>query len=197
MDRSTQDERTTDDQIVTGRSSRRRLFLKLLGGGALGATAVAAGIGRIGRAEAKHDANHFEPLWKSAQVLIGNSPADQSPSPFINCPLFSEDGHFANAFHALDLSDLATTGEVRGTLTYHDQTIEPDFSASIATAVTEGSDGILYLVVAGEGKVTRGTGYFRGINKVIVRGKYKVAVDPHGNLLLIACVDCVAILVHE
>jgi hypothetical protein len=192
MDKSTQDKHLTDDQIVTAPSSGRRSFLKLLGGGVLGATAMAAGIGGIERAEA----NQVEPLWNSAQVFIGNSPAEQSPSPSITCPLFFDNGHFANAFHTLDLSDLQTTGKVSGTVTYHNDTIEPDFSSSVAAAVTQGTDGILYLVVAGEGKVTGGTGYFRGVTEAIIRCKYKVAVDQNKNILLIACVDCVVILVR-
>ena len=193
MDKSTQDKHLTDEQIVTAQSSQRRLFLKLLGGGVLGATAVAAGIGDIDQAEA----NQFEPLWNSARVLIGHSPADQSPDPFIECPLFFDNGHFAHAFHTLDLSDLPTTGEVRGTVSRHNNTIEPDFSSSIATAVTQGTDGIPYLVVAGEGTVTGGTGFFRGVTGAIIRCKYKVAVDQNGNLLLIACVNCVVILVRN
>ena len=138
----------------------------------------------------------FAPLWTSAQVLIGHSPVDQSPSPLITCPLFLDSGHFANAFHTLDLSDLPTTGEVKGTVTYHDDTIEPDFRSSVAAAVTQGSDGLQYLVVAGEGEVTGGTGYFTGVNKAIIRCKYKAAMDQSNNLLLIACVDCVVILVR-
>jgi hypothetical protein len=194
MDKSTQDKSFTDDQIVTARGSRRRLFLKLLGGGVLGATAVATGIGRVERTEA----NDFEPLWDSAQVLIGNSPADQSPSPFIECPMFFVNGHFANASHTLDLSDLQTTGEVRGTVTFQNDTIEPDFgSGSVAAALAQGTDGTQYLVVAGEGKVTGGTGYFSGVTDAIIRCKYKAAVGQTGNLLLIACVDCVIILVRN
>jgi hypothetical protein len=169
------------------------VFLKWLGGGVLGATAVAAGIGDLERAEA----SQFEPLWNSAQILIGHSPADQSPSPFIECPLFFSNGHFAQGFHTLDLSNLSTTGEVRGTVSRHNDTIEPDFSSSIATAVTPGTDGIPYLVVAGEGTVMGGTGFFRGVTSAIIRCKYKVAVDENDNLLLIACVNCVVILVRN
>jgi hypothetical protein len=170
------------------------LFLKLLGGGVLGATGVAAGIGGIERAEAKNVA----PLWNSAKVFIGNSLADQDPSPLIECPLFFDNGHFANASHTLDLTDLAH-GVVRGTMTYHGDTIEPDFGASIAAAPAPGSDGSFYLLVGGEGTVTGGTGYFSGVTRAIIRCKYKVPVpddNPFGNLL-IACVDCVIVLIRH
>ena len=178
----------TDDQNVTAQASQRRSFLRLLGSGLLGATGVAAGIGGPARAEA----SEFEPLWSSAQVLIGNSPTDQSPSPVIQCPLFFDNGQFAHGSHTLDLSNLP---QVSGTITIGSDTIEPDFSSSVAAAATVGTDGIPYLVVAGEGKVTKGRGYFRGVTNSIVRCKYKVADPP--NLLLIACVDCVVILVRN
>ncbi|MBK8211966.1 MAG: hypothetical protein IPK78_20535 [Rhodospirillales bacterium] len=190
MDESTQDRRFTDGLIVAAQSSRRRLFLKLLGGGVLGATTAAAGIGGIDRAEANPQ---FSPIWKSAKILVGNSPADQSPRQSITCPLFFESGEFSNAFHTLDLSKLPTTGKVKGTVTHYNNTIEPEFNSSIAVAVTRANDGVQYLIVSGEGKVTGGTGYFRNVDKAIVRGKYKVATSP--NHQLIACVDCVVILV--
>jgi hypothetical protein len=142
-------------------------------------------------------AHDFEPLWQSALVLIGHSPADQRPSPSIECPLFFDNGYFADAFHTLDLSDLPTTGEVRGTISHHHDTIEPDFSSSVAAAIAQGTDGNQYLVVAGEGKVTGGTGFFRGVTKAIFRCEYKVAVDQTGNPLLVACVHCVVILVRK
>jgi len=182
---NTRDKRTVHDQIVTARAHHRRSFLKLLSGGVLGATGVAAATRRA-------EAQAFEPLWNSAQVLIGNSPADQSPSPVIQCPLFFDNGHFASAFHTLDLSNLP---QVRGTITSGRDTIQPDFSPSVAATTTVGTDGIPYLVVAGEGTVTRGTGPFRGVTSVIFRCKYKVA-DP-SSLLLLACVDCVAVLVRN
>lgn len=191
MEESMQNKRITDNRINTAWSIRRRFFLKLLSGSILGAAGVAAGIGRIKQAEA----NQFEPLWNSAEVFIGNTPVEQSPSPIIECPLFFANGHFANASHILDLSNLQTTGEVRGTMTLNDNTIEPDFSSSIAVAVTQGSDGFQYLLVAGEGEVTGGTGYFTGVTKAIIRCKYKVA-ENSANLLLIACIDCVVILVR-
>ena len=188
MDKSTRDKRNTDGQNITVPSRPRRSFLRLLGSGVLGATGIAAGIGGIERAEA----SEFEPLWNSAQVLIGNSPTDQSPSPVIQCPLFFDNGHFAHASHTLDLSNLP---RVSGTITVGRDTIEPDFSSSVAAAATLGTDGIPYLVVAGEGKVTRAKGVFRGVTNSIVRCKYKVA-DPT-SLLLIACVDCVVVLVRS
>jgi hypothetical protein len=137
-------------------------------------------------------AREFEPLWRSARVLIGNSPEDQIPSPVIECPLFFEDGRFAKGFHTLDLSEFPTSGQVRGTISHRNDTIEPDFGSSIAADVTLGSDGIPYLLVGGEGTVTNGQGSFRSVDRVIVRCKYKVAPP----LLLIACVDCVIILVQ-
>lgn len=185
MAQNTRNTRNIDDPIVTAPCSHRRSFLRLLGGGVLGATGVAAGIGRA-------EAQAFEPLWNSAQVLIGNSPGDQSPSPVIQCPLFFENGHFASAFHTLDLSDLS---HVIGGMTSGKDTIQPDFSSSVAVSTTVGTDGIPYLVVAGEGTVTGGMGYFRGVTKAIVRCKYKVA-DP-SSFLLLACVDCVVILVRN
>lgn len=141
-------------------------------------------------------AGSFEPLWYLARVLIANSPADQSPSPVINCPVFFDNGQFANGFHTLDLSSLSTTGKVKGSITIQNDTIEPDFSSSVAVALTQGTDGIQYLVVAGEGNVTGGKGYFSGVTKVIIRCKYKVEVQNNGDIFLIACVDCTTILVN-
>jgi hypothetical protein len=102
MKNNMQNNRLTDDKIDTAWSVRRRSFLKLLSGSVLGAVGVVAGIGRIERAEAnqfgikRENKNQFEPLWKSAQIFIGNSPTEQIPSPIIECPLFFENGHFAN-----------------------------------------------------------------------------------------------------
>jgi len=185
MAQSTRNKGNIDDPIVKAQCSHRRSFLRLLGGGVLGAAGVAAGIGRA-------EAQWFEPLWNSAQVLIGHSPADQSPSPVIHCPLFFENGHFTGAFHTLDLSHRS---HVTGGITSGEDTIQPDFSASVAFATTVGTDGIPYLVVAGEGTVTGGSGYFRSVTKAIVRCKYKVA-NPN-SFLLLACVDCVVILVRN
>jgi len=142
-------------------------------------------------------ARDFQPLWSSARVLIGNSPADQSPSPFIECPLFLDNGAFADAFHTLDLLNLSTTGEVRGTVRHHNDAIEPNFGASIAADVGQGSDGIPYLLVGVEGAVTNGAGYFQGVDRAVVPCKYKVAFGAYGALLLVACVDCVVILVRD
>ena len=188
MDKITQGIVESDDHVIAAQSSQRRMFLRSLGGGGfLTATGVAAGLGRSERAEA-HD---FDPLWDSAQVLIGNSPADQSPSRVIECPLFFENGHFAKGFHTLDLSNLTL---VRGTITVRNRTIEPDFGSSVAAAPTLGTDGIPYLVVAGQGTVTGGKGYFRGVTSAIIRCQYKVA--DLTNFLLVACVHCVIILVR-
>jgi hypothetical protein len=176
-------------KIDTERSNERRSFLKLLSCSALGAAGVAVGIGSIERAEA----TQLEPLWHAAKILVGNSLADQPPSTFIECPLFFENGQFANASHILDVSNFHTTGEVIGTLTYHNNTIEPNFGGSIAVAPALGSDGTPYLLVAGEGIVTGATGNLKGVTKAIIRCKYKL--DSIDTLLFKACVDCVIILV--
>lgn len=188
MDNSTQDEKSVGGAGRHGIAEQRRAFLKMMGGGAVGAV---AGIGGIESAQAGPRAG-FDPLWTSAQVLIGNSPAEQVPSPVIECPLFFDNGQFAGAFHTLDLSNLP---QVRGTISYRGDTIEPDFSTSVAATTTVGSDGNLYLVVAGEAPVAEAKGYFRNITKAIIRCKYKVA-DPAGTLL-IACMNCVVILVRK
>src|SRR5262249_54738850 len=66
-------------------------------------------------------ARDYRPLWRSARVLIGNSPEDQAPSPIITCPMFFENGKFADGFHTLDLSNLEATGQVTGTISHgHD-----------------------------------------------------------------------------
>ena len=182
-------------EMITAPSSGRRLFLKLLGGGFLGATAAAVGVNAINGAQAKEE--EFPPLWGSALVWIGNSPADQYPSSVIRCPFFSEDGRFADAFHTLDLSNLRLTGRVTGSISHKNDTIYPDFSPSIAGTVTQGTDGKQYFLVAGEAALTGGPGFFKDVSKVIVRCKYKVTVDQQGDIELIACVNCVAILVSK
>ena len=71
---------------------------------------------------------------------------------------------------------------------------------SIALAITTGTDGVAYLLAAGEGTLTGGTGYFRNVDKAIVRCKYKVPAGSNLNgasLLLIKCVSCVIILVRS
>jgi hypothetical protein len=110
----------------------------------------------------------------------------------IECPLFFENGHFAGGFHSLDLSNLP---QVRGTITIGKESIEPDFSASVAAAATVATDGHSYLLVGGEGPVAGGRRWFRGVTRAIVRCKYRVA-DP-ASLQLIACVNCVVILVRD
>src|SRR5262249_38110737 len=130
---------TASTGTITASLSRRRLFRSVLG---LGAAAVAVGAGGIKRAQAAEE--EFAPLWASAQVLIGNSPADQYPSSVIKCPFFFENGRFANAFHTLDLSNLRITGRVTGSISHQNDTIHPDFSASIAGTVTQGTDGNQY-----------------------------------------------------
>jgi hypothetical protein len=182
-------------ETITAPLSGRRSFLKLLSRSMFGAAAVATGVGGIKRAQAAEE--DFAPLWTNAQVLIGNSPADQYPSSVIKCPFFFENGRFAHAYHTLDLSMLRTTGRVTGSITHQNDTIHPDFSASIAGIVTQGTDGPQYFLVAGEGPVTGGLGFFQSVTKAIVRCKYKVVVDRQGDILLISCVDCVAILVRN
>jgi hypothetical protein len=162
----------------------RRDFLKLLVGGVIGTTALGTGIGQAKEA--------FPPLWNSAQVFVGNSDMDQSPSTFIQCPMFFDNGHFANAFHTLDLSQAPAI--VRGTLTYQKDTIEPVFD-SIAAAPAQGSDGNAYLLVGGEGTVTGGKGYFSNVTRAIIRCKYKV--DKTNPFLLIACVDCMIVVIRN
>ena len=184
------DTRLADDQIVTA-ASHRRSFLTALGGSVLGATAMAAG---IGSAEAKPP---FEPLWGSARVLIGHSPGDQIPNTFIQCPLFFDNGQFAYAYHTLDLSNLQTP---RGAMIQGDDRIEPNFGPSVAVCVSQGTDGVTYLMIGGEASVTGGTGYFRKIDKAIVRCKYKVpfgSAVTNQSMQLIRCVDCVIILVRK
>jgi hypothetical protein len=185
------DKRLADDRIVTAPSSGRRSFLKALGSGVIGATAVAAG---IGSAEAKE---LFDPLWDSSRVLIGQSPSDQIPNSFIKCPLFHPDGHFAHAYHTQDFSNLQRP---RGAIINGDDVIEPNVGPSIAVAITTGTDGVAYLLAAGEGTVTGGTGYFRNVDRAIVRCKYKVPAGSNLNgasLLLIKCVSCVIVLVRS
>ena len=135
-------------------------------------------------------------IWNSADILIGNSPADQVPSPIITCPFFFPNGRFANASHTLDLSGLAS-GTVTGNISWDGDTISPDFSQSLAATTTMGSDGDLYLLTAGEAEVSGGEGHFRGVTQAIVRCKYKAVLGPSGLPLLVACVICVAILVRD
>jgi hypothetical protein len=138
----------------------------------------------------------FPKIWDSADILIGNSPADQAPGLSITCPMFLPGGRFANASHSLDLSGLGS-GVVHGDITWDGHSIAPDFSHSLAFTTTTGTDGHLYLLTAAEAEVAGGQGRFRDVTQAIVRCKYKAVLGP-GNLpLLVACVDCVAILVHN
>ena len=125
----------------------------------------------------------------------GKASADQYPSSVIRCPFFLENGRFADAYHTLDLSMLRITGRVTGSISHLNDTIYPDFSPSIAGTVTQGTDGKQYFLSAGEAALTGGPGFFKDVSKVIVRCKYKATVDSQGDILLIACVNCVAILV--
>ena len=173
-------------------SGSRRSFLKSIGGEVLGAAAIAAGISgseRVGASPAGPA--------RSADVFIGKSPAAQAPRHVIESPLYFMNGQLAGGFHTLDVSTWRMTGVVTGSVTSGVDTIEPDFTDSAAAAITHGSDGDLYLVVAAEGNVTGGKGVFAGVNKAIFRGKYKVTVDPTGNPLLTSCADCVIVLTRD
>jgi hypothetical protein len=129
-------------------------------------------------------------LWRAAEVLVGQSTADQAPSPQITCPLYFPNGNAARASHSLDLAAVP----VRGDMTWDGDTIVPDFGPSIAVAANYGSDGSAYLLVGGEGAVTGASGNFAGVSRVIVRCKYKVMTPQQP--LLIACVYCVVVLVQ-
>lgn len=146
--------------------------------------------------EKSAEASDFKPIWDSAKVLIGhgNTSTDPAPSLFIECPMFFKNGRFARAFHTLDLSD---PNVVKASATVGDHTVHPDFSGgSIAAHLTQGSDGEHYILVGGEGTVTDGKGYFKNVNTVIVRCKYKVTLDELGNVVdLVACLYCILILV--
>jgi len=176
--------------VVSDSQDRRRLFMKSLGAGVIGAAAVAAGVSGSERVAAGQSA----PDSSAADVFIGKSVAAQEPAHTIECPLFFMNGQAAGASHTLDVSTWRFTGLVTGTISSGSDTITPDFSSSSAAAITHGTDGELYFVVAAEGSVAGGTGAFRGVSKVILRSKYKVAVEPTGNPLLIACADCVVLL---
>ena len=137
----------------------------------------------------------FRRIWDSADILIGNSPADQRRSQH-HVPHVLPRRPLRDASHSLDLSGLAS-GVVHGDISWDGHSISPDFSPSLAFTTTTGTDGHLYLLTAGEAAVAGGKGRFRDVTEAIVRCKYK-AVLGQGNLpLLIACVDCVAILVHD
>jgi hypothetical protein len=190
MDVNTHVNGLSGDPVVSVPAGSRRSFLKNLGGGAIAATALAAGTGGLQAKPA------FAPLWDSGQVFIGNSAQEQIPNSVIQCPMFFPNGDFAHAYHGLDLSNPKA---VRGTVTVHDDTIEPVFGPSIAVSVTRGFDFVTYLLVAGEGTITGGKGYFRNINTAIIRCKYKVPAgsNPQNPVLLISCVDCVVILARK
>jgi hypothetical protein len=135
-------------------------------------------------------------IWNSAEILIGNSPADQVPSPIITCPFFLPNGQPANASHTLDLSALPG-GPVTGNIEWGSDVITPDFSPSLAATTTTSTDGHVYLLTAGEAEVSGGTGHFQGVTQAIVRCKYKAVLGPGDLPLLVACVICVAILVRD
>src|SRR5262245_42563100 len=168
MDTTTRNWRHAADAVALGPVGDRRTFLKTIGVGVLGAS---GGIGALDLA-AQVRAPGIAPLWDSAQVLIGHSLTDQAPRPTIECPLFFEYGGFAQGRHTLDLSHLP---QVRGTITLGADTIEPDFGPSVAAATVVGTDGMPYLVVAGEAQVADGRRRFRDVTRVIVRCKYRVS----------------------
>ncbi|WP_284618634.1 hypothetical protein [Aquabacterium humicola] len=169
----------------------RRALLRT--GGALPAawTAAFAGAAALLPAEASA-ANGLPRLWRSADVLIGQSPEDQAPALAISCPLYYPNGQPARASHALDLGRFPVYGDI----SWDGQTVVPDFGASTAVGVTQGSDGQFYLLAGLEGPVSGGTGRFAGVTRAIARCKYKV-VPTSGMPLLVACVSCVVILVQE
>jgi hypothetical protein len=171
----------------------RRHFLRT-SGAAAAALLPSLGFSNPAQAAGKE---RFPRIWNASDILIGNSPVDQAPSPIITCPFFFPDGHFANGSHTLDLSGLASGGAVTGNISWGGDTISPDFSQSLAASTTTGSDGHLYLLTAGEAEVSGGEGHFRGVTQAIVRCKYKAVLDTSGLPLLVACVICIAILVRD
>lgn len=185
MDQSTI---STDGQITSNLGGQRRSFLKAVSGGIVGASVLAAGVGKVNADPVKK----YAPLWQSSLVLIGNSVAPQNPSSYIECPMFFANGHFADASHSLDLTNLEN---VIGTVTYNNETVVPDFGANIAATPVMGFDEVPYVLVGGTGTVSGGTGFFETIDTVIIRCKYEVtALD---SFLLIRCIDCVAILARS
>ena len=98
-------------------SSSRRSFFRASGGlvgVALLPTVLLAD-------QVRTPSNHRRPrLWKFAEILIGHSLSDQTPGPFISCPMFLPSGSFAEASHTLDLSQLSSgvvTSDVSGAVT--------------------------------------------------------------------------------
>jgi len=182
---------STNNLMNSSVGSERRSFLKAVSGGIVGASVLAAGAGKVNADPVKK----YAPLWQSGLVLIGNSVAPQIPSLSIECPMFFANGHFADASHGLDLTNLQTTGEVIGTVTYNNETVVPDFGTNIAATPVVGADGIPYILVGGTGTISGGTGFFEAIDTVIIRCKYEVAAP--GSLLLIRCIDCVTILARS
>ena len=179
------------DRFAPAQPDGRRAFLTAIGCEVLGATAIAAGLGGSERVEAALGRSP-----PSADVFLGKSAADQPAGHVIESPLYFMNGDPAGAFHTLDVSTWRMSGVVSGLVTSGADTIAPDFSTSVAAAITHGSDGELYFVVAAEGTVTDGTGVFSNVTKAILRGKYKATVDATGNPLLHACADCVILLTH-
>ena len=168
----------------------RRHFLRTSG------VAAAALLPSFGFADSAQAAGkeQLSRIWSSADVLIGNSQADQLPGPIITCPFFLPNGRPVNASHSLDLSGLASGGPVTGNISWDGDIITPDFSPSLAATTAMGSDGHLYLLTAGEAEVSGGEGKFDGVTQAIVRCKYKAALSPGGLPLLVICV---AILVRD
>lgn len=182
---------TTNDMMNSSVASERRSFLKAVSGGIVGASVLAAGAGNVNADPVKK----YEPLWQSGLVLIGNSVEPQTPSFTIECPMFYANGHFADASHSLDLSNLPTGGDVIGTVTYNNETVVPEFGDNIAATPVLGADGVPYILVGGTGTISEETGFFETINTVIIRCKYEVAgLDAP---LLIRCIDCVVILARS
>jgi hypothetical protein len=131
-------------------------------------------------------------IWSSAEILVGQSEADQAPATSIRCPLYFANGHYADASHSLDLGVFP----VQSDIVWNGSTVVPNLGESLAVNVAAGTDGNAYLLVGAEGSVSGGTGVLSGISRAIVRCKYKIAPTA-GTPLLIACVYCMVALVRH
>lgn len=130
-------------------------------------------------------------LWHAAEILVGQSDADQLPAPAIRCPLYFANGHRSPASHSLDLGSYPVQSDIR----WNDDSIAPDFGASLAVNTAPGTDGATWLLVGAEGSVSGGRGVFTGISRAIVRCKYKVVPDVRGPML-VACSYCMVVLLR-
>jgi hypothetical protein len=131
-------------------------------------------------------------IWQSAEILVGQSEADQAPATSIRCPLYFANGQYANASHSLDLGVFPVSSDI----VWNGVTVVPNLGESLAVNGAAGTDGNTYLLVGAEGSVSNGSGVFSGVSKTIVRCKYKIAPSA-GTPLLIACVYCMVALVRH